>query len=304
MYRRLVLAILLALSTAGMAGTGKLSPPKRDMRTNPPGKFLAPGYYVPSVFDGETVSIACADGYQLAGDFIKKHSPKRGGSPGVLFLHEVGKNRRSWYPLTMQIGGRECIILAVDLRGCGENPSLNKSSDKTLAQMPETDVRKMLDDVRNALSFLSLNPGTDPENIGIIGSGLGANLAIAAAAEPWGKGIKTVIAISPSLNDHGYQPLEAAGKTGNTFVCLAASRGDTTAFQAASALYAAVTGPKELFEGEGNASGVGLFGAKPAVYEKGGSQDRVLFAFIQQWTVQGLMQKNAGVPPRRKPANK
>jgi len=301
MKKNLAFAVLLALCATALAATDKLVPAKRDMRANPPGKFLAPGYYVPNAFNAETVTVACSDGYRLSGDAIRRRRLPMNQMPAILFLHEAGKDRRSWYPLTIQMAGRNYISLAVDLRGCGENPKLNDPNGKSLDKLPDSDVRKMLDDVRNALSFLSMSPGVDPDRIGVIGSGLGASLALAAAAEPWGKNIQVVIALSPRLDDHGYKAAEAAKNLGKTLVCLAASRGDATAFQESSAIYAAAAGPKEFFDAEGNATGVGLFGARSAVPAKGDETNPVFFALIPQWFYQGLIKDSLPLPPARKP---
>jgi len=294
-----LIACLLALAMGALAADAKRVLPKRDMRTNPPGKFLSPGYYVPQILNGEIVSIDCGDGYKLSGDFIKRRKV-RNALPGVLFLHEAGKTRRSWYPMTVQEAGRGFVSLAVDLRGCGENPGQNGANNKTLDQLPEADRAKMLEDVRNALSYLATNPATDGENIGIIGSGLGANLALAAAAEPWGKNVKVVIAISPSLNDRGYRADEAAKNMGRTMVCLAAAQGNTTEYQAASSIYGILSGPKDFYQAEGSGSGVGLYGTKRAVAGKGDNKDTVFFSQIQLWLFRGLTDKLPALPPARK----
>jgi len=302
MNRPLILAVSIIISTATIAGAEKLVPPRRDMRTNPPGKIIAPGYYVSNAFKHETVTIECSDGYKMAGDSLKRVRLPGQDVPAILFLHEAGKSRRSWYPLTTQIAGRNYIVLAIDLRGCGENPQLNGNLGKTLDKLPEAELQIMLEDIRNALSFLSMSSGVDPTNIGIIGSGLGANLAIAAAAEPWAANVKLVIALSPSLNDHGIKTEEAARKIEKTTVRLAASRGDATSYQASATLFSLLPGQKYFFEGEGAASGVGLFGTKSAAPAKVNEESPILFALLPQWLYDGLMKKSPALPAARKTA--
>ena len=305
MKKAIILAAIMAVSAFAAAETAKRVPPKRDMRSNPPGKFLSPGYYIPNVFLGETVTIDTSDGYKLAGDFIRRRNIKRESLPVILFLHEAGKTRRSWYPLTVQLAGRNYASLAVDLRGCGENPEINADKKMTFDKLPEAELRKMLDDVRNAVSYLSMRPGADGESIAIIGAGLGANLALAAAAEPWAKNVRIVIALSPTLDDHGYRTEEAVGKAAKSVkICLAASQGDATSYQASAALYRLVKGPKEFFEGEGSMSGTGLFGTKSAVPASAGETPPLLFALIPKWVYEGLIGKYPVLPPRRKAENK
>lgn len=305
MTKKLFIGIVLAsIACATMANTAVTPPPKRDMRANPPGKFIAPGYFVSNAFIAETVNIACEDGYTLAGDMIKRRRSGMEQASGILFLHEAGKDRKSWYPLTVQLAGRGFNVLAIDLRGCGENPKLNKSG-KTLDKLPEADVRKMLDDIRNSVSHLALSLGTNPESIAVIGAGLGANLAIAAANEPWAKNVRLVIALSPSLDDRGYKTEEAAKNIGKkTMVCLAASRGNSTPFQASTVIYGLLTGPKDFFEGDGEGYGVGLFGARSVAAPKDGETPPILFSHLPQWVYQGFKLQSSALPPARKPAKR
>jgi dienelactone hydrolase len=305
MGRAFLVSALLAVSFFAAAETAKMAPPKRDMRSNPPGKFLSPGYYIPNVFIGETETIAASDGYKLAADYVRRKNIARLNLPGILYLHEEGKTRRSWYPLTVQLAGRNYASLAVDLRGCGENPGINADNKASFDSLPEADIRKMLEDVRNAVSYLAMRPGVDGESIAIIGAGLGANLALAAAAEPWAKNVKVVVALSPTLDNHGYRTEEAVRKAGKSvMICLAASQGDATSYQASSALYRLAKGPKEFFEGEGSMSGTGLFGTKSAVPAAAGETAPLLFALIPKWVYEGLIGKYPAPAPQRRPATR
>jgi len=300
MNKSRILAGLMAVLLCSISHGERMAPPKRDFRTNPPGKFLAPGYYIPNVFDASVVSISCSDGYRLSADSIGRKRTRQ-LMPSIIFLHESGKDRHSWYPMTVQLAGRGYNILSVDLRGCGENPVMNKEPGKTLDKLAEGDLLKMVEDVHSILNHLELNTMADPESIAIIGSGLGANLAIIAAAEPWAGKVRTVIAISPSLIDHGFSTIEPAKKLGRKLACLAASRGDTSTHGAATELYRILAGPKEFFDAEGDASGVAMFGSRSAVQKDGNGEPIVFFSAIFPILERGLHSKTSRISAPGRP---
>jgi dienelactone hydrolase len=225
----------------------------------PPGKFLAPGYYIPRAFEADPVTVECSDGYRVAADLIRR-ARMRQLRPGVVFIHESGRNKRSWFPLSIQTAGRGYVVLAIDLRGCGENPGLAGNPKTAEEGLKPEDYAKMLEDVRNAISFLSMKSGVDQENMAIIGAGLGANLAICAAAQPWAKTVKCVIALSPRLEDHGYSAEKAVPNMGKCHLYIAASKGDAESYGDSLKLMELSKTTKELLSGEGAARGVRMFG--------------------------------------------
>jgi len=254
----------------------------------PPGKFLAPGYYIPRPFDAESVTIECSDGYRLTGDYIRRSRMNR-RMPAVLFIHEGGRDKRSWYPMTVQLAGRGFAVLSIDLRGHGENPASPSNRKITGAQLKPEDYAKMLDDIRNALSYLSMRPAVESGSIAIIGASLGANLGLAAASQPWAGAVKGVIALSPRLEDHGYSAEKAVTEMGRRHVYLVAAKDDTETYPDAVKLLGLAKGPKELLSVEGTARGAKLFGA-------------ALLSKVPAWLVDMLVQDNLALPPADRPS--
>jgi len=140
----------------------------------------------------------------------------------------------------------------------------------------------MVEDVRNAISFMASKPGIDADNLAIIGSSLGANLAIISAAQPWGRPVKCVIAISPGLDLNGLSVEKAARNLGSRHVYIAANREDTNSFSAAKRILSMLKGPRELLEIEGADIANQLF-------------SRGLFQKVPLWLFQALLKSST--PP-------
>jgi len=217
-------------------------------------------YHIPRAFTGEIVSIECSDGYHLAADFIRRQRQPR-KLPGVIYLHEGARDRHSWYPLTIQSAGRGMAVLAIDLRGFGENPDQVGNAHVSATGLSDADWLKMLDDVRNAISFLAIKPDIDAGHLAIVGSGIGANLALLAGAQSWAESVRCVIAISPETADHGLAVLPAVGAIARgKFVYLAAAKDDPDSDQLCAAVMAKLKSKKEFLNPPQGGHGVKLFG--------------------------------------------
>src|SRR5258706_631697 len=96
-----------------LATVAAAAPVRSVCATRPTGPF-----HVPRGFQSEIVAIECTDGYHLAADFIRRQRQPR-KMAGVIFLHEAGRDRHSWYPLTIQSARRGMAVLALDLLGNG-----------------------------------------------------------------------------------------------------------------------------------------------------------------------------------------
>ncbi len=217
-------------------------------------------YHVPRGFQAEIVSIECSDDYHLAADFIRRQRQPR-KLPGVIFLHEGGRDRHAWYPLTIQSAGRGMAVLSVDLRGHGENPGQVGNASTTATELTDADWQKMLDDVRNAVAFLAIKPDVDGGHLALVGSGIGANLALLAAAQSWAESVQCVIAVSPETADHGLAALPAAGAIARgKHVYLASAQDDPASDPLCTALLPALKAQKEWFHPDHGGHGVRLLG--------------------------------------------
>lgn len=107
-------------------------------------------------------------------------------APAAVLLHSFGENRDEWgsFPLLLQHNGIH--VLNFDFRGHGE------STRRITADGPQRvdyqnftarDFQNLLVDVNTAVSWLEEQPGVDKDRIVLIGTSLGANLAVRFAAE-------------------------------------------------------------------------------------------------------------------------
>ncbi len=231
--------------------------------------------FIPSAFAKQIVTIECDDGYRLAADYITRRQP-RGRLPGILFIHGTGEDRRAWYPLTIHLAGRGYAVLTIDLRGHGENPGKMGNPAATQDQLTPEDFLMMPRDIRNCLGHMAMKKEIDGGRICIIGSSLGANLALITAAQSWADAVRCAIAISPGLDYHGLESLPAARRiAANKAVFLAAARDDRYSFESASQINAALACKRDFVAMEGAEHGMELFRGR-------------LFPKIPEWIMRRL----------------
>lgn len=118
--------------------------------------------------------------------------------PAVLLLHGYGENRSVWKFLEQQLLTRGWAVMALDLRGHGESKSRNQVP---IQASPEwrTDPHQFPVDVDPALDWIKAQPRINTKKIVIIGSDVGANLALIASGQY--PEVRTVVAINPSLQE-------------------------------------------------------------------------------------------------------
>ncbi len=141
----------------------------------------------------ERVQVSAADGLTLYADY---YEPLDSGATGVLLLHQLYTDRTSWTPLATELHAQGYAVLAPDLRGYGTTQG---AIDWTEAQR----------DTRIWLDWLRAQPEVSGGRAAIVGSSMGANLAVIGCSDE-GASCATAVAISPGLNYFGYTPLEPA----------------------------------------------------------------------------------------------
>lgn len=209
----------------------------------------------PSAHEG--VSFRTVDGVELHAAMY----PVAGARPpGLILLHGQGSNKESWslFALRAQQAGYQC--LAVDVRGHGQSVQSPAGEALSHRTFRPKDWRAVLLDIASAKDAL-LERGTDPENLALVGSGIGANLVLEyAVSDP---DIQAVVLVSPGLNLEGVRPLEAVARYGKRPILLATTRGDAYAASSCAALKAAASGFSELVEYDGGAHGTDVFSVHP-----------------------------------------
>ena len=103
----------------------------------------------------------------------------------VILLHSYGKAQAEWgtVPILFQRNG--IAVLTFDLRGHGESVRQLTAKGVQIVDYQKfgpLDYKNMLIDINQAYDWLAGQPGIDKSRIAIIGSDLGANLALRYAA--------------------------------------------------------------------------------------------------------------------------
>ena len=192
----------------------------------------------------QVVTVSGADDLLLYADY---YAPLNRGAPGVLLLHQLYTTRASWVPLAAELHAEGYAVLAPDLRGYG---ATGGAINWTEAQR----------DTRIWLHWLREQPDVDNGRAAIVGSSMGANLAVIGCSAG-GPTCATAVAISPGLNYFGYTPLAPALDAATQPHLLISSQRDgypARATRELSASYPAV----EVLWLEGNAHGMALLDEK------------------------------------------
>ena len=131
--------------------------------------------------------------------------------PAVLLLHGYGEDRSVWKEFSKQLIDRGWAVMTLDLRGHGESRMKNGIPIQ-LAPAWRTNAREFPLDLDPALDWLKARPRVDGRKIVVIGSDIGADLALIASGRF--PEVRTVVAINPKLDEslalagsaHDFQP--------------------------------------------------------------------------------------------------
>lgn len=197
------------------------------------------------------VALTAADGTALTG-FLTGLSSTEVGAPGVLLLHQYQGSAEQWSELAPALAERGWWVLALNLRGHG-------TSDPYDGPGLLTDPDGAPLDVEAGLAFLRDEAGAAPGRLAVVGTSVGANLAVAAAIQ---ERARTYVAVSARLPPS--EALADAPATGMASVLYLASEDDPGG-QAADAqtLYEATADPRGIHIWPGSAHGRDLLASEP-----------------------------------------
>jgi len=170
-----------------------------------------------------TKYITSADGTQIAYDYWK------GSSDGILLVHQLPSNRKSWTPLVQLLTDPGYSVMAIDYRGRGESSGQLKQ--------PE-DFQNIAMDIDTAISHMN-NQGV--KRIIIIGASIGANHALLASQRHMN--IAGTALLSPGLDYRGVKT-ENAAKQSTKPILIIASEDDHYAAKTARHLHELAQGSK------------------------------------------------------------
>ena len=141
----------------------------------------------------EKVQFTTGDKVEIIEMFYRPKAPE---APSLILVHGIRGDHTRWESMATSLQSDGYAVLTFDMRGHGESL---KQRDRQLDWMGFSDdeFRKIMFDVLAAFKFLTSQPGIDPDRIGVLGSDIGANVALNAAA--FEERVKALVLLSPGL---------------------------------------------------------------------------------------------------------
>jgi len=169
--------------------------------------------------------------------------------PGVILLHMLGDNRKSWQSAGFEQALVEAgyAVLNLDMRGHGDTGG-------------ETDWKLAEEDLNTAWQYFVDLDIVSAEGTAVIGASIGANMALITAVNF--PDIQTAILLSPGLDYRGVTTDDRIESYGERPLLIVASKGDTYAAQSAQTLHDMALGEAELIIYDDSAHGTRLFSAQ------------------------------------------
>lgn len=231
-----VIAILLV--------SGCVAPPEKGQPEEVEPKVV--GREVKKVVEAPgVVKLQTEDGVTLVGTYLPGTTDE-----GVILLHMLGRDRRSWGDFGNQLNYQGYHVLLLDLRGHGE--SIRRGMEALdWHQFSNEEFKKMVLDVEAAKTFLE-DQGI--KKIGIIGASIGANAALNYAAR---KNVEWLVLLSPGLVYRGIEVEEAAKQYTNP-VLIVVAKGDKYSADSSNKLITIFRGEKRLEIVDGSDHGTEL----------------------------------------------
>lgn len=177
--------------------------------------------------DGQAVTLDTSDGWALSAVYKAPKEQTR----TVILLHDLGKDKTAFSKFASSLGRAGFGYLALDLRGHGQ--SVNQGEYSSFAREGlDNEFNKMPRDVDAAVSYLQ-KKGVDPQDMVLLGAGLGAN--VAAKSVTLTPDIGSLALITPTANTRDVLTIPAMRLyKGN--VLIAASADDKKTFLEASVI--------------------------------------------------------------------
>ena len=191
----------------------------------------ASGAYVP-----KKVSLQTQDGVAIKASY---YAPANVPAPTIIMLHMYGRTRSDYSLLAKALREKGFAILTLDLRGHGE--STYKGSERiSYKDLSEEDWKNIVLDVSAAKDYVIKTQGAS--SIGILGAGLGADVALSYAAQD--EDIALVVLLSPDTNYPAYDPTSTISSYGRRPLLLVATDGDTSSTETIAAMNSDLMGPQ------------------------------------------------------------
>lgn len=180
----------------------------------------------------ETIKIKTQDEVEIIGDYYETQ-----GDKGVLLLHMMPADRKSWVFFAEKLQAKDFKVLAIDLRGHGES----QGGPDGYKKFSDAEHRASILDVEAGAEFLksTLRQSSGQEGkLHLVGASIGANFALKYLSDH--SEVKSAILLSPGLDYRGVKILGLISALKNDQAVFAvASEDDKYSFDSV----------KNLFEG-------------------------------------------------------
>lgn len=184
--------------------------------------------------------------------------------PGIILIHRLGADRTAWGPFAQHAQRNGYACLAFDLRGHGE--SVRRDGERlSYRAFTGADWRAAVQDIDAARRFMGRR-GVNLADTAIAGASIGANLALAYAAEH--PDVPAVVLVSPGLDYKGIRTAEAIAAYGNRPVLLMTSEGDSYSVSSCTELDRVAEGLCEVRRYPGATHGAPLLDASDSARDQ------------------------------------
>lgn len=208
---------------------------------------------------GSKVTFTTRDGIKISG----LYQPPSHGRQVFVLLHGLASNQEEWQPFVRSLVLRGYGFLSYDARGHGQSTFSTKgekiSYESFGAPEPDSQWNRMADDLRVGVNFLVNVKNIPKKKIGLMGASLGANVCLIYASQD--KDMHQIILLSPGLNYAGLSTSDSITALNDRAIAIAASPGDTYAYQSSSLLYQKIQSNKRavFITGSNSRHGVQMF---------------------------------------------
>jgi dienelactone hydrolase len=181
-----------------------------------------------------TVRLTTADDVGIFADYYPAATDS---APAVVLIHSIGQNRGTWASVAGLLQSNGIAVVSIDLRGHGDSTRKLTAQGTIFLEhrtFTDRDYRDMLLDVNAAVDWVSEQPDINKQRVGIIGSSLGANLALRYAAI--NEDLAAVALLSPGINYRGVRTDDVIGQLAHIPVRVFVSRFDAFAYESSKRL--------------------------------------------------------------------
>lgn len=141
------------------------------------GKQIADGTALAgSDWSADEVSFKSEDGWTIYGTLVVPNERAAGRVPGIVLLHSGAGDRHGFHGLQSLFAGAGIVVLNIDWRGRGKSRGKGRFFD-----LSKDERENAFLDARAAINYLAAQETVDSNRIAVLGSYLGARMAVTAA---------------------------------------------------------------------------------------------------------------------------